>query len=258
MKLQRITLVLFTLVFFTAHASAQWFSDPSGILDEGAFRADLSFSLNETDYELKDAGLRLDIPVERQILGVTLAYGISDAVDVFLAAGLILDAEPQIRDDDLRWRDSGDGYLLSAGARGVLYRQDQFSLMGYGYVQHIDEDYGRLRDEYDFFIETTRLEADRTELALGVLGRYDVTEEFHVYAGLEVILVDDGDLNVKFTEENLVTEDVFRERVTFDMDRDDILTARAGAAYQAGNALLRAEYAFLGEETLTVGVGINF
>ena len=205
---------LFVSFGLTSSASAQMIVDHQAIAGEGQF--DLTPALIFSEIEYED-----DAEVERNILGLSFDYGVSDILDVYGEIGYIVEAELEgVSDDD-------DGLVLGGGVKGDLYNEDIYTVTGLAGIRYINEDYG------DGF------EGDVVEVQLNVTGRGQVSNELGLYLGIDIYPFSDGEVDFPGGDR--------------DLDRDTIVGLRFGGDYQLeGSVRINLEAALVSEETLTL------
>ena len=185
--------------------------------------------------------------MERQLVGIYGALGLTDAADVFLAGGYIIDAE-----NSHEGSGSGSGFIGQAGFRGLIKQQEAFSLRAYGIFNFISEDYGEYRytrfrriDIYGGVYDSGVGETTATimEVIFGIAAAYDV-EDVRLYAGIEAVPFQASEI-----EGAAAAPD--------DLERADIATGRLGVQYAPGDWWLRGELSVIGETAFTIGVGVS-
>ena len=182
-----------------------------------------SLSFSEIEYDIDNRG---DTDVERSILGVALAFGLTNAVDMYAELGYIAEAELEGRSDD------GDGFMFGAGVKAVIYREGNFSIHAIVGAHHLREDYG------------TNSDADLFELQALATARGQFTQQFGGYAGLEVVPISAGDIDRS-------------GRGDVDFERDDRVGLRLGADYTFGNGVkINPEVALVSETLFALRVSI--
>ena len=213
---------------------AQFVVDTSLNLAKGGYEAGVAFGLTEVEYDSKD----LDDPeVQRTWLGAYGAYGLNDRVDAYAAAGLIVKSEPQ-----KNWDDSGSGFLMIVGARGLVARMEKADINAYGQLTYLTEDYGENNEQG----AKTEADASITEVAAGVTAIYAVNPTWSVYGGLEVTPFSDGEVEASNRHGSQ----------DFDIERDSAFALRGGARVQLERFWLRGEVGLLGETTFLFAGGI--
>ncbi len=173
----------------------------------------------------------VDSDIERQMIPVYVAYGVSDTVDVYAGVAMIL--KSSFKDSNVG---EGDGLGWGGGFRGDLPFGDDFTLRGYAQFLYISEEY---TDQSNRTFEGSGWFAD-----LGVLAIHELSDEFNVYAAFEIAPFDDFEVKERTT--------------TIDVERADLLTMRLGAKFNMDTFFIRGEAAFAGEESFTIGAGMNF
>jgi hypothetical protein len=211
--------------------------------------------------------------------------------DVFLAGGVVYDSriEPQPQHYDVMPLRpeygagdytsepepvKGDGFLLAAGVRSTIWRQDCLSVSAYGQLVFMRESCGT---EYSYtwydgpvYAEpdpaicpypcppprTVTVDADvdfdSTELLVGVVGVYS-GPRYSFYAGIEVFPY--SDVSAEVTADS---SDGTRTRDSFDMERDDSLTLLIGWQASFRHGYVTVESRSVGEKGLRVGLGASF
>jgi hypothetical protein len=217
-------------------ASAELLVNPAAKTSVGKTQVAGLFGTSSVTYsdDFNDKG-----DIDRNFLGVSAAYGMSDGVDVFGALALITKAEVEDFPDD----DSGTAFAL--GVRGILPMQADLKLHGYAQYLSIDEDYGSF---VDGFGDTISLSGKETSLSAGVVATKKV-ENITVYGGAEFIFMSDGKVTV--TDSSLGT-------AKGDIERDDTLGFRAGAYFNAGEFDMSVGFAFAHETGFALGLSKEF
>jgi hypothetical protein len=188
-----------------APASAELFTDPIGKSAVGKITGTGFFGTSTVDYE-DEFGNNAD--VDRTFLGVSGAYGVNSALDMFGSFALITEAESEDFPND------GDGNAIAFGVRGVLPFQGNAKLHGYAQYLIIDEDYGN-------FVGN-KVRGEETSLSAGIVAAKQV-DTITLYGEPELILTSSGSAKIGTTK--------------YDADRDDTLGFRVGARFKAANTM---------------------
>ncbi len=202
----------------TSSASAQLIVTPHGDVRDQQIDLTVALSGSEIEYELEDSGGSADI--DRTIVGIAAAFGLSPVLDLYGEFGYIVEAEVEGADGD------DDGALLGAGVRGVMYKQDGLSVHGLAGVRFISEEYG------------DGVEGELFELPLSVVLSGKVDPNFQLYGGLDLVPISEGDVD-------------FPGAGSADIERDDIIGVRFGGDYSWPSLTLNLEVALVSEESFT-------
>lgn len=210
-------------------ARADLLADPSSSNGDGRTKAAGVFVSSEIEYETDDS----DFDVERKILGLELSHGLSRQADLIAQLGFIMDTEvEQIRED-------GDGFLFGGGARFEFAQSGTMRVLGFGLLSYQTEE---IKDG------SFKLELDTYELHTGAVTAFHVSRTIVPYAGIDVILFDDGEAKSSFGGSS--SEE--------DIERDDMFSLKLGANINLASASLRPEVTILGEQTFLFAVGAFF
>jgi len=225
-------------------------ADPARNAEKGHFELGGIYNTPEVDYESDE--YRDDATVERQVVGLYGAYGLTEQLDMFLAGGYITKAE---NSEDVG--DDGSGFIGQLGLRGKILQKDAFSLRAYGLVNYIAEDYG----EYYYYHRTAtwtrgvgysniveeegmgETTATFVEAILGLLAAYDI-EDIRLYGGIEVVPYQSSEIEKAAGDAE-------------DIERADIAVGRLGVQYAPGNWWIRGELSLVGESGFTIGAGVS-
>lgn len=244
-----LTILVVCLLGVSSHA--QMIADPARNAPMGHFEFGGIYNASEIDYESDE--YYDDATVERQVVGVYGAYGLTEEVDMFLAGGYIIKVEnPEDVGDD------GSGFIGQLGVRGRILQKDAFSLRAYGLVNYISEDYG----EYyyrsytytysyswgtvsmgDYEEGTGETTATFVEATLGLLAAYDI-EDVRFYGGIEAVPYQSSEIEAATGDAE-------------DIERADIAVGRLGVQYAPGNWWIRGELSLVGESGFTIGAGVS-
>ena len=209
---------VFLFIFITSTAQAQLLVDPHIKTNPDKFDLNIGLSFSEVEYDVDGGG---DTSVDRRIIGVAGAYGLTGSTDLYGELGYIIEAEPENGNDD-------DGFLLGLGVRGNLLVEDEVSVIGRAGLRAISESYGG------------GVDADIFELELGAVGRFDLNRDLSLYAGVDLFPFTEGEVDTG--------------RSDVDFDRDDLLGLRFGADYRLEKLAFVAELALIGEEAFVLKV----
>lgn len=189
--------------------------------------------------EIEYNGHYEDFDIDRTILGVEFSMGVAPVVDIFGDVGLI--AKTEIED----WDDDGQGFTLGAGGRGVVWSNHLLSVVVYGLYDYQRESFEGHRGGrgWKFKMETWELHGGGTCTWLA-------TPKVHPYAGVDHVLVDDG--------EGRSTYDGIAGTAKTDIDREDIINLKVGSHFLLGKAILRPEATIMGERTITASALFTF
>ena len=224
-----LALVMITLQAPRAHA--QMFSDPLTVAGPRTQVAGV-FSASEIEYE----GDGSSDDIDRKILGVEMARGLSGAVDGFAQLGLIVDSE-------IGGFDDGQGFTFGIGGRSVVHKETAYRVSAYGAFTYQSEEF----DEKSIKVELTTY-----DLHAGAVVGFNATPVMMPYAGLDLVLLSDGDSKVKIKGGGTYDND------DDDIERDDILNLKIGGLFNPATPTVRAEVVLMGEDTFTLAVGTFF
>lgn len=204
---------------FATSASAQILVDHQTNAGSGGFLLTPALSFSEIEYDIDGGG---EAEIERTLIGVALAYGLHPSFDIYGEAAYIAEAEFE------NARGDGEGLLVGAGFDGEFYRSGRLQLRWLGGIHLISEDYGSGTD------------GDLFEVLLGASARGQLTPEFGLYGGLDIVPVSEGEIDP-------------RRGGDIDFDRDNRVGIRFGADYTFPNAIrLNGEVAAVSEEAFTL------
>ncbi len=206
--MKKICLLIFLTLFAASSASAQLLVSPHTKALKGELDLIATISIAEIEYE---ADIGEDFDVDRFILGVGGVYGLNEFLDIYLELGFSLESELNSGNDDT-------GIVIGTGLKGVVYRQDRFSVIARGGARFIDEDYGNGGD------------GTIVDLELGAIGRYALQNNFVIYGGVDLYPISEGEIG------------------DIDIERESIIGLRAGAAYRFDAFSVNGEIGILGEE----------
>ncbi len=210
--MKKICLLIVLTLFAASSASAQLLVSPHTKALKGELDLIATLSIAEIEYE---ADLGGDSDVDRFILGIGGVYGLNEFLDIYLELGYTLEAELDSGPDDT-------GFVVGTGIKGVVYRQDRFSVIARGGARFIDEDYGN------------GSEGTIVDLELGAVARYALQNNFVIYGGVDLYPISEGEIEVGGFD--------------FDVERESILGLRGGAAYRFNTFSINGELGILGEE----------
>jgi hypothetical protein len=217
--------VLVAWGFLVSAVQAQLVVNPARRAPEMSGEFGAVFLMQGAEYEVEDR----DLDIERDMVGLSGAFGLTDLMDVYGVLGYTISSELE------DWDDDGDGILLAAGLRGQLMQSRPLRVQAYGQFQMLDEDYGD-----DGEVEA---KGELMEFLLGVAGIYTM-DPFDFYTALEMVPFSDGELSV--------------EDVDADLERDSLLGLRFGMSVDFGGIWLRTDVVIGNEESLTAGVGLSW
>lgn len=191
----------------------------------------IAFASSKVDYDIDNHG---STEIDRKILGGEVAFKVANGLDAVLQLGSIQDSQLDI---DNHNGFNGDGYLLGGGVRAQLLKQDKWNVTGYGLFTMTREE-----DTFQAF----KANVDLNEIQVGAVARLTMTNILNLYGGVEAVPYSEGKIKLSELDDQ-------------DIERQDFMNLRVGANYQVQKMLgLRAEMAFLGEETITVAGNFQF
>jgi hypothetical protein len=201
-----------TLAF--SSANAEMLINPVGKAKSGAMEGGAYFGTSSVEYEFNGNSYDID----RTFLGVSLAYGMTSALDLYGTFAYTLEAELEpVPGDD-------SGFMFGVGARGVIPSNLGVKLHGYGQLLFIDEEYGR------------SVEGEETYIMGGIVASKALDTNIKVYGGLELNLMSDMEVE------------------TTDADRDDFLGFRLGANFNTGKFIIDVNAALVHESGLNLSI----
>lgn len=215
-------ILLLAILVLPFSASAQLLIDPVSKAAAGTNDLGVTFGFSEVDYEIDSGGTAT---VDRKYTGMSLAHGLSEDVDLYGALAYTYEAEVNDSNSD------DDGMIMAAGVKSRLGQVEELSFYGYGQFQYLAEDYGN------------DVDASLFETNLGVLSRVNLFDPLAFYAGLDFIPISEGELDTRVGD--------------VDFERDDIFGVRLGADLEMDGWSIRAEYALVSEQTVTLGLNFN-
>jgi len=218
--MKKIFLLIVLILLFVSSASAQLLVSPHTKSLQGDLDLIPSLVFTEVDYELDNGG---GVDVDRFVLGAAGIYGLSELLDIYLELGLTLQAEIDSSGDDI-------GYIVGTGLKGLVYRQERFSVVTRGGVRFIDEDYGGGSD------------GTIIDLELGAVGRYALQKDLVLYGGLDFYPISEGEIEIGGSD--------------IDIERDSLVGFRIGAAYRYKKTSFNGEIGLLGEEGFIIRVKV--
>lgn len=219
-------------------AEAQMLVKPIDALGERATHASGIFMVSEIDYESKGNSTS-DSEIERKLLGVELAYGISPTFDIVGQVALIMDSEIS----GSSTLEDGEGFNLGGGVRGVFWRHGNLKVGGFGNLIYQTESFEGSVASVSYEAELTMLEM---HLGGGVL--FDLNQTVQPYAVLDLVAYDDGDSETK----------VGTYSADGSFERDDMMCLKLGIEISLEDLDIRPELTILGEQTFAIAVGASF
>jgi hypothetical protein len=219
----RLLLVAGSILLGASPSLAQGLFNSSRAGGPGKSNASLVIAFADVDYEAEN----IDFEIERSIIGAEFAAGLFDQVDFYGQAGFIFDS-----DIDTAANLDGSGFIIGGGAKGLLYAEDKFRLLGSAGIDFIKESFDGIAD-YE-------LDVSLFEFHLGATAGYAVTPKFMPYGGLELAIAD-GEADADGSAGDA------------DLERDDALTVLLGANLLLSQFVLRAEVRVAGEQTFLLG-----
>lgn len=176
--------------------------------------------LQDTGY---DAESDDTVDVEGSILVGGYKASVSPRFHIGGGVGLMVDGEIGSANQG----EDGQGFRLFADVAFEAHKFDRNKVIVTGTLSH---------DRFGFEINDTDIDFMVTELKGGAVFMHSV-ENFDLYAGMEFVLLSDGEIEAN--------------NFDVDADRDDRLNVRLGAAYAFSNYVsAKADLLILGEQTL--------
>lgn len=217
---------------------AQMIAEPARNAPQGKFELEGCFSLVKIEY---DSPVHTKAyKVDRKLVGISVAYGLVEQLDLFIACGYIIEAE---NPSEIAGN-GGDGFAVQGGLRGEIFQTDDFSLRAYGMLNYISEDYGKFTYSYPTYGRGS-LKTRPMEVILALLATYDINQ-FRLYAGPEVVVYE----NSEYENAAGKTYD--------DWERKDIVSGKIGVQFSPDNWWLRGTLSFGSENGFTFGAGLSF
>lgn len=206
------------LFLFSSLAHAELMFNTAKLYPSGGFSGYLVIS--DVNYEGESGG---DFDIERKIIGGDYTIPIDRDMNFTLQAGLIFDAESDGSSND------GQGFQFGGGGRMKLHATRTMRLLGFGLVNYTTENYDGPGDPSLSLID----------IHLGVTARFIISRTISPYAGLELALYSDGDIESGSAKA--------------DIERDDLILINLGVIVPMDAAELFFEITIGGEQTLTFG-----
>jgi len=228
--MRRLSVLLLCLIA-PPQAYAEMLVSPVARGNAGGTHVSGVFVNSDVEYDTDGA----DPDIERSILGVEFGYGLSADTDFVAQLGFIIDSEIDYFDED------GSGLLFGAGVRSNFYRDGQMSVHGFGVFSYQAEKF-----EYEILGEDIELKVNTWEVHAGSVASYAATPTIRPYGGAELILIDDGKIEVDPGS----TDD--------DIERDDIFNLKLGCNFAVNTWDLRPEVTLFGEQTFLIAAGTAF
>ena len=216
-------------------ANAELLVNPLSKAKMGGMEGSAHFGSSSVDYEQN--GSKGD--VDRKFIGATIAYGMSNMMDVYGTLSYTLEAQAEgFPSDDT-------GFILGGGVRAKIPNNSGFDLHGYAQLLLIDEDYGSI----SFPGGSVSLSGEETSIMAGVVASKALDNNITVYGGLELNLL--SDLDIK-------QNDTFFGSASVSADRDDFLGFRLGVNFNAGTFLLNVNTALIHESGIFISASQPF
>lgn len=217
---------LLSVGLLASTASAQLVISPIGKPPAARIETGVSAACSAIDYLLYDGRSHT---VYRGSLGAYAAKSVDDTSDVWCSLNLLglSDATgPEV--------DANAGYQLSLGGRWHIFERGLGAVTLYGFGQYMFEKYDTAVGPKKMFI---------FEATGGAVGSYSFHPNFTGYAGAELVAYSDGEM---------------RGAPEPDLQRENRVTVRGGAAYELKKYVVRAEMAIGSERSMLVGVSRMF
>lgn len=201
-------------------ANAELLVNPVTKNKMGATEGSAHFGSSSVDYERN--GVKGE--VDRTFIGATLAYGMSNALDVYGTFSYTLEAQLEnVPGDDT-------GYILGGGVRGKIPNKMGYNLHGYAQLLLIDEDYR----------SGPTVSGEETSIMAGVVAAKAIDNNIVIYGGIELNILSDMEIS------------------NLSADRDDFLGFRLGANFNAGTFLVNINTALIHETGIFVSASQPF
>lgn len=207
-------------------ASAQLVINPIAVPPANRIDIGVATACSAIDYSMYDGRSRT---VYRGSMGAAISKSVDDTSDIWGSVNLLglSDAKSPEVDSDL-------GYQISIGGRWHVFQQGLGAVKLYGFGQYMFEKYDTAVGPKKMFI---------FEATGGAVGSYSFHPNFTGYAGAELVAYSDGEM---------------RGAPEPDLQRENRVTVRGGAAYELKKYVVRAEMAIGSERSMLVGVSRMF
>ena len=160
--------------------------------------------------------------IERKTVGLGLVYKINPSVGLLFQAGHTMKAE--YKNSSL---EDGKGYMLGAGANFLMYRHNRLSLIGYGLLNFVSDEY-----------KPKKVEMEVTDIHLGLLTAIRGNNVVTFYGGFDLVPYSDGELKYK--------------KYKADVERDDLFNLKLGLDFTLPGVNLKPEVTLFGEKSFTL------
>jgi hypothetical protein len=208
------------LALSSVNVSAEILLNPAAKTAAGGLDVTGAFISHSTDYEVDGGG---EFDVDRTVLGISAAHGLSDKLDIYGSLGLSADVEYENSD--------GDGFILAGGVRGGLPVNAGVDLGGYAQLTLFEED-------------VDSIDVSGWDVRVGVLARgAEQTGKFSFYGGLELIVLDDFEADTNGGSS--------------DFEYDDIVGLRLGAQLN-GDLPLHLQLGLMHESSIMLSASTTF
>jgi hypothetical protein len=162
-----------------------------------------------------------DFDIERKILGGDYSIPVAKDTEFVIQAGLVFDAEVDNSSSD------GQGFQLGGGGRMLMHATREVRLVGFGLINYLTETY-----DNDVDLSTVDIHMGATALFL-------ISPTVRPFAGLELALYSDGDIEYK--------------TIKADIERDDLILINLGVLVPMSETDIFFELTIGGEQTITIG-----
>jgi hypothetical protein len=220
---------------------------------------DMAFiiSYNSTDitYHIKDVeGDDEDLEVEHQVISAGICKTINSKLKLYGAFNFFIDGELSVSDLNLRTEDieSKQGYFLTGEIGYTFLDQSKFSVSGFARIDYLFEDEWKINEviltieDYELVVaEDILIAIEGYEVIAGVMGKYDITPHFSIFA---------TGRGIPFSDLTFEIERV----VEFDLERKDIFGLQAGGVFDKDKWFVKGQYDFGMESGFGVSGGIKF
>lgn len=234
------TLILVSSLAISGQAYAQMYATSVPQVSDARSAGFLGIAKTKIDYEL-----RSDIEVERMVIFGGMDYGLGKDTDLVFQAGFIVDSEYDDTELD------GSGFMAGGGVRSRFFREGRMSASGHAFMNYLTEEFeggyqvGAVKSD-------VTLEVSLLEFHVGATATFAATPAFHLFGGLELVPISDGDADLKFKS------GVNTGSTDTNVERDDIMNLRLGAIIKTESIDLSPFLIFAGETTFGASVAKAF
>lgn len=161
-----------------------------------------------SEVEYKTAGDHV-FSFKRKTLGLTVNAPLNDSVGALLQGGYSWKSEFENGSHD------GTGYAIGGGLNGVFHRSPMVAFVGYGLLNY-------QADSFDY--EYGDLDMTTTDLHLGTLAVFPISQKVDFYVGVDLVPYSDGSIDGTYKYKDKVS---VKHKVDF--ERDEALGIKIGA-----------------------------